>query len=224
LNIIMKAVVVLLCAGAAMLAASTTQAHGCSLAEIRVGFIGEGDCILDAKELLHAYDRYKARQKGLYEYEVKVVAKPVEPEEPAKPNLRPYNIKKASLAYNTVMDAAVEVTNDGNASAGPFYDVQVRVEFIKLDDNTHTVSQPVTVRMYTLAAGASERSDWIRTIRYIIIPDPDPDYTAIVTATVDPNNVIDESNETDNQYTEICRIPGLGDGQQRPLGPGEEYC
>jgi len=210
-----KSAAVLLCVGTGALAFTTAHASGCSVTELRLGLIGQGDCLISPEEVVRGLDLYKARHNGIYIYAMKTAP---------KPNLVPYNISEFNSGGNAVMDAKAHVRNSGMGDVGRAFDVRISIEFVKLDDNSRTQSPPVTVRMNPLAAGASASSDWISSISYILIPDPDPDYDAVITATVDPGNVIDESDETDNVYTEVCRIPGYGDGQARPLAQGEDYC
>jgi hypothetical protein len=206
--------------GGAVLAPVTIQAHGCGLAALRLGLIDQPDCVLDAGELMRGIERHQTRQKGLYKYEYEAPPPP-----PPKPNLTAYRIDKATSGGNAFIDARVRVENSGTADTGGHFDVEVRMEFLKLDDGSITQSLPVTLRMQPLAAGARERTDWISGIGAIIpIPDPDPDYDVTITATVDLNDVISEGSEIDNVTHEICRIPGYGEGQNRPLLTGEDYC
>lgn len=201
----------LLCLGC-LLSGPASAAGVCQLSSLTYGGLDQPDCTIKAEDLLSAYEMYKARQRGL------VVYTP-----PKLPNLVVTNLREGNGAGNTVIDAQARVDNTGTASAPPF-EVLVQAQFVKLDDGSVVSSAPVTLPMSGLAAGARAWSPWLHQVAYILIPDPDHDYDVILRAIVDPRNRIVEQSELDNVYEEVCRIPGYGDGQGRPLDAGQDFC
>ena len=195
-----------------LLAAIPANAHGCNATHIRNGLI-TGDCELSAEDLLRGYERYKARQNGLVEV-VWAIPEPV-----LLPNL--YVLDLDADTVGSAIQVTFNVGNNG-ATDAPSSEARTIIEFVRADNTlpnvppqVDTVSvSPVTVGGTTLLLGSQ-----------FPIPDTRFSYDVVVTTTVDPDNRVDEvdNSAADNSEVYICRYHGTDPDQIFP-SPGLPTC
>ncbi len=170
----------------------------CTLTEIRFGLIGQGDCTLDANDLLRAVELYKARKEG------KWAIKEFSPEEQwpksKMPDLEPVAI--AQLLINGAVDTAVDVLNSGDVDAGAF-DVSVEVQFVAVTSGAVTSPAPIL----TTFPGAQAQVPAIRqNTGWFPLPDRQLSYDMVFNVEVDPGNGVAESDEGNNEMSYVCRV------------------
>ncbi|MEM8768213.1 MAG: CARDB domain-containing protein [Pseudomonadota bacterium] len=170
----------------------------CTLTEIRFGLIGQGDCTLDADDLLRAVELYKARKEG--KWDIKEFSPEEQWPKSRLPDLEPVAI--VHLLTNGAVDTAVDVLNSGNVDAGAF-DVSVAVQFVAVTSGT------VTPRAAILTAfpGSQAQAPAIRqNTGWFTLPDRQLSYDLVFSVDVDPGNSMAESDKGNNEMSYVCRV------------------
>jgi len=138
--------------------------------------------------------------------------RPVYSVEFSRPDLRP--IRANVRAYSgTGFDACVEVTNDGAADSQP---TTVRIGVVVANPQTLGGVSSATFDVVLPAVRLGERPREVCT--GYSVPNRTADWDIHVNALVDPNNTVQESNESNNQALHDCRLFGPNPGTYRTQG------